>query len=276
VGSSRRLCELTLITGGIIWLDPPSATVAVLAAVSAVGLPLVARPLLSERDLRVRTHVGALSRFYLDALLGLIAVRTHGAERAVQREHEGLLVEWARASFQLQRTVVAVEGVASLLGFGLAAGLLFGYLARGGAAGGVLLLTYWALSLPVLGQEVALLLRQYPMHRNLTLRLLEPLGALEDPEAQDNHQIALARPTTAAPGVGLALEGVSVRAAGHPILMDLNLHIEAGSHVAIIGPSGRASRAWWDCFWDGIGRRPGACASMVSPLTDHAWRSCAR
>ena len=50
-----------------------------------------------ERDLRQRTHAGALTRFYLDALLGLIPVRAHGAERALGREHEALLVEWARA-----------------------------------------------------------------------------------------------------------------------------------------------------------------------------------
>jgi ATP-binding cassette subfamily B protein len=158
----RFICELALMTAGIVWLDPLSAPVAVLAAVVAVGLPLAVRPLLTERDLRVRTHVGALSRFYLDTLLGLVAVRTHGAERAVQREHDSLLVEWAGAGFHLQGTVVAVEGVQSLLGFGLAVWLLFGYLARGGEASGVLLLAYWALNLPVLGQEVALLIRQYP------------------------------------------------------------------------------------------------------------------
>jgi ATP-binding cassette subfamily B protein len=234
----RLLCALALMTAGMIWLDPPSAPVAVLASVVAVGLPLAVRPLFTERDLRLRTHVGALSRFYLDALLGLVAVRTHGAERAVRREHESLLVEWTRAGFTLQRTVVAVEGVHSLLGFGLAAWLLFGYLGRGGEAGGVLLLAYWALNLPVLGQEVALLMRQYPVHRNVTLRLLEPLGALEDSSVPESHQGTSPPATAAAPGVSIVLERVSVRAAGHPILTDIDLAIEAGSHVAIVGPSG--------------------------------------
>ena len=86
-----------------------------------VGLPLLAQPLLKERDLRVRSHVGALGRFYLDAFLGLVAVRTHAAERAVRRAHQGLLAEWARAGLGLQRVVVAVEGVQSLIGFALAA-----------------------------------------------------------------------------------------------------------------------------------------------------------
>jgi ATP-binding cassette subfamily B protein len=234
----RLIGELALMTLGIIWLDAPSAPVAVLAAVVAIGLPLAVRSLLAERDLRVRTHVGALSRFYLDALLGLVAVRIHGAERAVRREHEGLLVEWARAGFGLQRTVVAVEGVHSLLGFGLAAWLLSGYLARGGEAGSVLLLAYWGLTLPVLGQEVALLIRQYPVYRNVTLRLLEPLGALEDTGVQAHHQEAPPPTTATAPGVRVLLQGVSVRAAGHTILTDIDLAIEAGNHVAIVGPSG--------------------------------------
>jgi ATP-binding cassette subfamily B protein len=195
----RLLCELALMTAGIAWLDPPSTPVAGLAAVVAVGLPFAVRPLLAERDLRVRTHVGALSRFYLDALLGLVAVRTHGAEPAVRREHESLLVEWAGAGLALQRTVVTVEGVQALLGFGLAAWLLFGYLARGSEAGGVLL-------------------RQYPVYRNITLRLLEPLGALEDTGAPDDHQAARPQTSAAAPGVRLVFEEESVRAAGHTIL----------------------------------------------------------
>ena len=128
----RLTFELALTTIGIAWLDPPSAPVAVLAAACAVGLPCAVLPLLKERELRIRTHVGALSRFSFDALLGLVAVRTHGAERALQREHEGLLVAWARAGLGLQRTVVAVEGVQSLLGFGLGAWIMFDSLARGG------------------------------------------------------------------------------------------------------------------------------------------------
>jgi ATP-binding cassette subfamily B protein len=232
----QLLCEVALMALGIIWLAPSSAPIAILAAVCTVGLPFTAQPFLTERDLRVRTHAGALGRFYLDALLGLMAVRTHGAERAIQREHESLLVEWTRAGLGLQRTVVVIEGLQSLLGFSLAAWLLYAYVARGGAAGGVLLLAYWALSLPMLGQEVALLVRQYPRQRNVTLRLLEPLGALEE-AAVPLFDTTPPAPT-AAKGVAITLQGVSVRAGGHTILADLDLSIQAGSHVAIVGPSG--------------------------------------
>jgi len=231
-------------------------------AALAVGLPLAVQPLFVELDLRVRNHTGALSRFYLDALLGLVTVRAHGAERAVRREHEGLLVEWARAGLGLQRAVVAVEGVQSFVGFGLAAWLLLDHLAQGGEVGGVLLLVYWALNLPVLGQEVALLARQYPAHRNVTLRLLEPLGAPEESEARESEQIErnsteqpfVLSPSTSsgqalskherelsqqpASGVTIIMNGVSVRAAGHTILAGIDLAIEPGSHVAIVGQSG--------------------------------------
>jgi ATP-binding cassette subfamily B protein len=238
----RSICELALTTVGLAWLDPASTPHALLAAALAVGLPLAAQPLLAERDLRVRSHAGALSRFYLDALLGLVAVRAHGAERALRREHAGLLVEWARAGLGLQRVVVAMEGVQSFVGFGLAAWLLLDHLARMGEGGGVLLLVYWALNLPMLGQDVALLARQYPAHRNVTLRLLEPLGAPEEADVRETGQAVVPRVADALTeqprGVRITMEGVGVQVAGHTILEKIDLTIEAGSHVAIVGPSG--------------------------------------
>jgi ABC-type bacteriocin/lantibiotic exporter with double-glycine peptidase domain len=230
--------ELLLTTAGLVWLDPNHALLAVLAAACTLGLPLAVHGLLAERDLRLHTHAGALGRISLDALLGLTAVRTHGAERAVHHEYESLLVEWARAGWHLQRAVVGIEGVQGLLGFGLAVGLLVAYLARGGEASGVLLLTYWALRLPVLGQELMLLIRQYPGHRNVTLRLLEPLGAREEISESAAHEAMQERTSAPDQAVAIALEGVSVQAAGHTILTDLNLTLASGSHVAIVGPSG--------------------------------------
>ena len=67
---------------------------------------------------------------HLGALIGIEAIRTHGAERSVRREHEGILVEWSRASRALLRTVVSIEGLNLLLAYGLAAALLVGHLSR--------------------------------------------------------------------------------------------------------------------------------------------------
>jgi ATP-binding cassette subfamily B protein len=227
------LAELVLIVVGISWLAPASMPYALLIGVVAL-LPLAAQPWQLERDLRVRTHVGALSRFYLDALLGAMAIRSHGAERAVRREHDGLLASWARAALGFQRLNILVESAQLLLCYGLVAWLLLAHSTRVEAGGSTLLLIYWAVSLPLLGQEIAALARQLPTYRNLTLRLLEPLAAPADELRADE-----ATPRPAPPGgVGLRFEQVSVVAGGHPILEDIDLELAAGSHVAIVGRSG--------------------------------------
>ncbi len=231
----RAVFELLLTTLGILWLDPPGAPWAIASAAAALLLPLAAQPALLERDLRVRGQLGALSRFYLDGLLGLVAIRAHAAERPVRREHEGLVLEWARAAFGLQRVAVAVDALQFFCGFGLAAALLFSYVGRNGDSAGILLLVYWALNLPVLGQEIALVAWQYPAYRNLTLRLMEPLGALEENAAPAGSALPSERSANPA---AIALDHVTVRAAGHTILENIDLEIPCGAHVAIVGPSG--------------------------------------
>ena len=61
--------------------------------------------------------------------------------------------------------------------------IVFNYISKGGDPNEILLLFYWTLSLPTLGQEFAGLVQQYPMLRNRVLRLLEPLGAPDEEEA---------------------------------------------------------------------------------------------
>jgi ATP-binding cassette subfamily B protein len=232
--------ELVMTTVAIVWLSPASEPFAILAAMLAIGIPLAAQPALAERDLRVRTHNGALSRFDLDALRGLVAIRTHGADRAVEHAHRHLLGEWVRASLGVHRVVVTVEGLQFLTGFGLAVTLLTQQVLRGDGHG-VLLLVYWALNLPVIGQDLALLARQYPTQRSITLRLLEPLGALEDDDgyAADVDTLEVGAPPPASrQGVAIALEHVQVRLAGHLVLEKIDLNIPAGQHVAIVGASG--------------------------------------
>ena len=261
----RYVFEIVFTAAGIVWLDPASAPIAILAAFAAIAIPLASQPLLMERDLRLRTHAGALSHFYLDALLGLVAIHTHGGQSAVRREHESLLTDWARAGLNLQRSVISLETLQFLAGFGLAIWLLVSYLARGGQTGTVLLLVYWALNLPALGQEIATIAWQYPAYRNVTLRLLEPLGALDQRASTsgDKPQLGAA--------VSIAFDNVSVVAAGHQILHDINVSIPAGSHVAIVGASGsgKSSLAGLLLGW----HRPASGRVLVDgiPLDDSRW-----
>jgi ATP-binding cassette subfamily B protein len=106
----RPVFELLLTTAAIAWLFPQAGTWALGIAVVAIGVPIAAQPMLAERDLRLRTQSGTLTRYYLDALLGLTAIRSHNGERGVQREQAVLLGKWARTGLSLQRTVATVEG----------------------------------------------------------------------------------------------------------------------------------------------------------------------
>jgi ATP-binding cassette subfamily B protein len=230
------LFQLAATAAGILWLEPKAAPF-VLAAVAAAILPAIgSQTVLSERDLRTRTHAAGLTRFYLDALLGLFAIRAHGAERSVRCEHEKLLGEWAHAALRLQRAVVSVEALQLVTGFGVIAALLLTRPLAGAEAGRVLLVAYWALNLPVLGQEIGALARQYPSHRNLTLRLIDPLGAPEEGASAASSSAATGTPPAPAPTI--AFRSVSVEVSGHTILSEIDLEIEAGSQVAIVGPSG--------------------------------------
>jgi ATP-binding cassette subfamily B protein len=234
---SRSVFELAAVSIGLILFWPSAwPGVIALAAVSA-GFPVLANAPLRERDLRARTHLGALSRFYLDALLGLVAVRAHGAERALQREHESLLVEWVRASRARLRAIVVSEAAQLTLGLGISAWLVYRYLSLEPATGGVLLLAYWAFRLPVLGDDIALVARRYPTQRSIVLRLMEPLSVPADGDS-DSPDTGGTGVTTTAGACAVKLDRVSVVIGGNAILRDVTLAVPAGTHVAIVGPSG--------------------------------------
>src|SRR5262249_56428553 len=99
------------------------------------------------------------------------------ATRSGTTEFKGLMEHGAEAGLARQRLVVLLQGIQFVVGFGFASWLLLSNFRVAGHADETLLLVYWALSLPVTGQDLAQLIWQYPIHRNTTLRLLEPLGA---------------------------------------------------------------------------------------------------
>jgi ATP-binding cassette subfamily B protein len=231
----QAVCDLAFTLVGVMLIDPASLPLALGVAAAALVIPLLLQPLLNESDLRVRNHANALHIFYLDALLGLVPIRSHAAEPAVRRRHEGLLVEWVRAGRAQVAAGIATGFLQSVVCVGLGAWLLVAHFGRSAVVSGAdLLLVYWTLKLPAIGHSLAGLAQQYPALRNVLVRLMEPLNAPSE-AAAGAHEVA---PAAAHGAVGVAVEGGSVLAAGHIILEELDVAIAPGEHVAIVGSSG--------------------------------------
>jgi ATP-binding cassette subfamily B protein len=232
--------QLILTALGVIWLDPVSAPFAILGTIFFVAFSLLTRPILEERDLRLRTHIGALSRFYLDALLGLMPARTHGAERSLRRQHEVQLFEWVQTGREYYNIAGYIQSFGALLYSIFAILIVVNYLKQGVQSGEVLLLFYWTLSLPALGESLASQIQNYPMLRNRMLRILEPLGAPDEEQAwgEGGDEEAETGDIGASGPVAVQMKDVYVHAGGHEILKQINLEINPGEHIAVVGLSG--------------------------------------
>jgi ABC-type bacteriocin/lantibiotic exporter with double-glycine peptidase domain len=228
----RLTASLIFAAAGIAWFYPGAALPAVLAVIVAVGVPLLFQPALASRDLRFREFSGALSRFYLDALLGLRPIQAHGAARTLRTLHSEQLGQWAEAGLRLQSVFVRAEVLQMAVTYVPVIALVYREALRTSSPAGLLLLAYWAVSIPTLGQELASIAWDMPALRNTLWRLLEPLGAPEE----ETPQVAPAAVKTG--GVGLEIEKVTVVAGGHVILENVDLSVAPGEHIAVVGLSG--------------------------------------
>ncbi|WP_394840314.1 ATP-binding cassette domain-containing protein [Pendulispora rubella] len=233
----RSTMDLLVAAAGLVWIDARSWPLVLLAVVVSTVGPWFAQQTMAERDLRARSFDGSLTRFYLDGLLGLLPARAHGAESAVRRQHARVMMEWSRASLDRIRASTFIDALQQIAGSLLVVFLVFAYLTHEPEPAAVLLFVYWALNVPVLGQEITRTALLYPSMRNRLLRLVEPLDAVEEPEANNGSQPG-GRARSGVAEAYIVFRNVSVRAAGHTILEDVDLAIPSGAHVAIVGASG--------------------------------------
>jgi ATP-binding cassette subfamily B protein len=231
----RAFFSLIATTIGVIWLDPACVWYALLAVGVSLILPLIVTPLLSELQLSIATYQGALSRYYMDTLLGVVPLRAHVAEHTIKSEHERVLGDWAVARVRYQRASVAVNTCISLTGMGLSALILFAHLAHTSEASAVLLLIFWAQQIPSLGQALSSAFMQYPAQRSVALRLLEPLGAPDEHRNVVSPSPVRLQQTN---GIALDLRSVGLEIGEHRILVDVSLCLPPGCHCAVVGPSG--------------------------------------
>lgn len=235
VADGVRSTGLTVLTAlALIWLVPSERSLVLIFVGLMLLLPFATQPLFLGLDMRLRTYSGTLMRSYLDALIGLSPTRTHGAEKTLLRDQEDLLSKWGRARLEWLRSQVAIQGLQVILGHLFIVWLVVRYLDHAGDAAGLLLLYYWAQALPGSAGELSATLQQYPDLRNVTLRLIEPLGA----PAEVEEDLASVVTVREAKTLAISLRNVSVILAGRPVLKDVSLEIKAGMHIAIVGISG--------------------------------------
>lgn len=236
-GTSRQLLQIgaqVLFTGlALVWLIPSAAGLVVALLIAGFAIPIGLHAWQAEHDLAARTHAGALSRFYLASLQGLAAVRAHGAERALEREHEALLTRWGRVSHRLLRLNLGGFVVQSGICTALSAGIVIAAIQATGTTSATLLITFWALRIPPLTQAFGDVLRQLPAIETTARRTSEPLTAPVWPTATRQPATSKANPAPA-----LELGSVRVVSGGRLLLEIPELRVQQGERVAIVGRSG--------------------------------------
>lgn len=221
-----------------------------------------------------RTHIylGFLSRFYLDAMEGLVAIRTHGAELATRREYEDLLGKWVQSNINVFQGQWRDNVISSAFSYGLTALVIFLYVLRDKDPTNLLLLVYWSVSLESLRMPLIFLAISYIFDQAKVSRFLQLLDApLEEDvaspnidhndvadknsinqDAVDKNDLAIIeserselqnetnpeRDHPIAKGIAIRLQGVNVVAAKQHIFKGVDLTIPAGSQIGIVGPSG--------------------------------------
>jgi ATP-binding cassette subfamily B protein len=169
--------ELLVLALVLVLLHPPAAPL-VLAVHGARRARRCRRAApLREREMRHREHSAALANLELDAVLAVHPVRSLGGAEGLAREHEDRLQQWRAAALASGRTRTAAAVVQGGVGAVLAVAIVLTGLPHVEGLAAQLLLVLFALSLPLVGERLAVLAQQWPGLRTLTMRLVEPLDA---------------------------------------------------------------------------------------------------
>jgi ABC-type bacteriocin/lantibiotic exporter with double-glycine peptidase domain len=230
------------ITGtAIICVYPGSALLACLAVIAACAIPSLLMPAMAERDLRHRDLSASLGSLYLDSLLGSRAIQAHCAQRTMQSVQAGQLERWAAAGLSQQALFVRVDALQMAATMGCIVALVYQQSMIAQNPAGLLLLIYWAISIPLLGREAAAVARSLPAMRNTLLRFLELIGSPEEPAGD---LAPAARPG----GVKIDVEEACVVVGGHTVLDRITLHVRPGEHIGIVGVSGAGKSSLVGCL----------------------------
>jgi ATP-binding cassette subfamily B protein len=237
INVAKRAVDLAVTVGALAILFPRGIPYVILALAFGLAGPYVSLRLRRAVEGRVQSHASALGQLYLDVLLGLIPLRTHGGQQSIRSRQDEYLVSWRRESERSVQVLSTTEAIQSLGLLAMVVMLLLAYLRTEGSHGGLLLMVFWALKLPLEARALSLGVQTVPGIMASMGRLLEPLTAREVTPSKDkreDHTMVF----TNRPGMALSVRNVRVRLGVEELLANVSLDIPAGQHVAIVGSSG--------------------------------------
>lgn len=248
---------LVLFTlAGLLWLDFAVGLMACLLVVAILLLSSFWQKLLQDSVSRAHNQTGLINMFYFDSLKGLRAIRSHAAEQTFANEQEIQLNYWGYSQYDYQRKQTLVLLVIDVLALLCLLGFMMGKVAQPSGAVPNLLWFYWLLRLPFMARHLAELILQIPNYR-LVLALFSELLQATEVEAAETEvvkikdvktdvseknvytdSVAAHAPAKKAAGVAIAMKDISLVVAGHPVLNGINVTIQPGEHIAVVGESG--------------------------------------
>lgn len=238
----QAVFAIALVVGALVAIlaAAPSTAVPVAAlAFGAIAVPFAATKRASDVDHRVRTLSGSLSRFVVDAIGGAQVTGTGAMAASLRREHETGLAAWRRASQHQVSLTAAVQGSTAIV-TAVGAGWAVAAASRS-SAGAVLFVAAAALLVVDAGTLLAEQVRLAPTVRSVAARAAGPLQSAAD---ADTHSAGRAteqdrgEATPGAPAPRVRLEKVRTTVGSVTILDGVDLDIEPGEHVAVVGRSG--------------------------------------
>ena len=247
VGFSCYLLGNIVFTGvAIIWVYPNSLVLATAAVLGAGCLPAVFFPGMARLDLKYREHSAALGSMYWDVLQGAAVIQAQGAQGRMRSDYSDLLRCWARAGLRLQGAFARSESAQLAIACLCTIGLVYRQAAVQQSPAGLLLLIYWAMSIPVLGREFSAQVRSIPAMRSTLLRFQE---LMQPAEVVPSVALTSSGTRKRSPvGVDIDFAEVSVCVDGNEILNRVSLHAAPGEHIAIVGGSGGGKSTLLGCL----------------------------
>jgi len=234
----RLVFQLLLTLLGLAFIAPLILPLAIMKVVLTFLILWQASIFLPRQHWQQRSYLGQLSRFYLDGMMGLIAVQVHQATRALWRAYETLLVRWLRQRFTLSQSEFGVVAIEQLVSTALLTLIILSYIWFDGSLTQLPLVLFWSLQLNILGGQLVFTTLRYLGEQSKKERfnqLVSPSLVTSHSPKNEEQMANDKEPMTAA---AIQWQGVNFSPNEQPILRNIDLTIDAGSHVAIVGSSG--------------------------------------